>query len=83
MRLSLYLAISAAIAAVVTFISLLYGVLVAPGVFYTMGGGFFGVTWPPKTEYYVLRVFASYFAASFAACYFTALFQQKGKNNVQ
>lgn len=65
------------IATIVTLISVFVGILIAPGVFFTMGGGLFGVSWPPQTSQYVMQVFLSFFVSSLVACYATLYITNK------
>jgi hypothetical protein len=81
MHLALYLKVSVVAASIVTFVCLGYGVLVAPGVFFRMCGGLLGITWPTKTEYYVMWVFCSYFVVAFLAGSLAGYYLRNGKNH--
>jgi len=72
--------ISFLIATIITFISLFIGTLLAPGVFYTIGGGLFGVPWSPQIMQYVIQVYCAYFISSFIASYAAIYFYKKTHN---
>lgn len=61
--------ISVLIALIVTIISLAIGNLMAPGVFFTIGGGFPNVSLPDPAKAYLAQVFTSFFLSSLVACY--------------
>ncbi len=69
--------ISIIIATFITFISVFTGTLLAPGVFYTIGGGLFGVSWSPQVIQYVIQVFCAFFISSFIASYAAIYFNNK------
>ena len=69
MKIIKFIVISLALAFLVTVVSLVIGELMAPGVYYTIEGGFLGVELEPKIKIYVLQVFISYFICSYMACY--------------
>ena len=69
--------ISFIVATIITLISVFLGILLAPGVFYTIGGGLFGVTWTPQIVQYVFQVFSAFFISSFVSSYVTIYFINK------
>lgn len=65
----MFTAISALIALVVTVVSVTTGSLMAPGVFFIIGGDFPNIILPEQSKAYVVQVFVSFFISSLVACY--------------
>jgi len=63
--------ISAVIALIITLVSIAIGSLMAPGVFFKIGGDFPNITLPEQAKAYVVQVFVSFFISSLVACYAT------------
>ena len=72
-----YFVISLALALLATVISLAVGKLMAPGVYYTIEGGFIGVELQPEIVRYIFYVFASFFSCSYLACFLSNYWASK------
>jgi hypothetical protein len=73
MKIRKFIVISFAIALLATIISLIVGKLMAPGVYYTIEGGFIGVELKTEIKKYIVHMFISFFVCSYLACYLSDL----------